>query len=542
MKSPADILERLSTLKAERAGFETIWNEVDEYIGGPSSFGAVERAQGQKRGEKQFDSKPAIAADRLSAILASLMMPQNEEWHKLEVDDDSREDDTDQDAKAYLETVNRRLFRMRYNHRAGFAESMMQALKSTVRYGIGVVSIVDDGGVRYRHYPIQEVYIDTDFTGAIDSVYRTYQLNARQAVQAFGIEKLPKKIQDAAADVRKASEKFRFVQWTGPNTDRDPNRLDARGMAFSSMDVAEDDKTEVARGGYRSFPFAIARMTPDCGEIYGRSPAMQVLPSLKLLNQMKKTTLQTAQGMVRPTLLTADDASLNPFNLQPGAVVRGGVKDGKAQIMPLEINGNIPISLEMQDRERAGIADAFYISLFEILAEDRRQMTAQEVLQRAQEKGDLLGPLQSGMEGSFLGPLIDRDMDIAFRAGIMPEPPEAIRRIGGRYKIRYSSPITRAQRADKGVAVLRTAEAATALAQFDPSIVHRIDANAALETVVDSFGAPANMLRAKGEAQAMADQDAQNQQMSALLQAAPVAAQSAKTLMEAQQMSAMPGM
>ena len=129
MKSPADILERLSTLKAERAGFETIWNEVDEYIGGPSSFGAVERAQGQKRGEKQFDSKPAIAADRLSAILASLMMPQNEEWHKLEVDDDSREDDTDQDAKAYLETVNRRLFRMRYNHRAGFAESMMQALK-----------------------------------------------------------------------------------------------------------------------------------------------------------------------------------------------------------------------------------------------------------------------------------------------------------------------------------------------------------------------------------------------------------------------------
>lgn len=50
------------------------------------------------------------------------------------------------------------------------------------------------------------------------------------------------------------------------------------------------------------------------------------------------------------------------------------------------------------------------------------------------------------------------------------------------------------------------------------------------------------MLRAKGEAQAMADQDAQNQQMASLLQAAPVAAQSAKTLMEAQQMAAMPGM
>lgn len=541
MPTADDILSRLSTLKAERAGFETIWNEVDEYIGGPSSFNS-ERMQGEKRGEKMFDSKPAIAADRLSAILASLMMPQNEEWHKLELDEDNDGSEDDRDAKAYLETVNKRVFRMRYNHRAGFSESMMQALKSVVRYGIGVVAIVDEGGVRYRNYPIQEIYIDTDFAGGIDSIYRCYQLNARQAVQAFGEEKLPKKIQDAAKDSKRAGEKFRFVQWTGPNRERNPIRLDSKGMNFASVDVCEEGKVTVAEGGYRSFPFAIARMTPDSGEIYGRSPAMQVLPSLKLLNQMKKTTIQAAHGMVRPVLLTADDASLNTYNLQPGAVVRGGVKDGKAQVATLETGGNIPISLEMQDRERAGISDAFYISLFEILAEDRRQMTAQEVLQRAQEKGDLLGPLQSGMEGSFLGPLIDRDLDIAFRAGIMPDPPESIRRIGGRYRIRYSSPITRAQRADKGVAVLRTVEAVGALAQFDQSIVHRIDASAALETVVDSFGAPSNILRAKADAQQMADQDAQNQQMSALLQAAPVAAQSAKTLMEAQQMAALPGM
>ena len=167
-------------------------------------------------------------------------------------------------------------------------------------------------------------------------------------------------------------------------------------------------------------------------------------------------------------------------------------------------------------------------------------MTAQEVLHRAQEKGDLLGPIAGELQVSVFGPMIERELDILESARQLPKPPESVRLAGGYYKIQYTSPITRAQKAGEGIAVMRMVESTAAIAQFDPTAPKRVKWDVALQVLADAQGFPSKALRSDEEMKAIEEQDAQAQQVQQLLQAAPVAAQSAKYLAEAQSMSASP--
>jgi hypothetical protein len=93
--------------------------------------------------------------------------------------------------------------------------------------------------------------------------------------------------------------------------------------------------------GYTTFPYAISRYYQCANEAYGRSIAMDVLPSLKTLNEQKKTMLKQGHRVVDPVLLAHDDGVLDGFSLQPGALNPGGVSsEGRLLVQPLP-TGNI---------------------------------------------------------------------------------------------------------------------------------------------------------------------------------------------------------
>jgi hypothetical protein len=71
---------------------------------------------------------------------------------------------------------------------------------------------------------------------------------------------------------------------------------------------------------------------------------------------------------------------------------------------------------------RAIINDSFLVTLFQILI-DSPQMTATEVLQRAQEKGALLSPTMGRQQSEFLGPTIERELDVLAQQGMIPPMP-----------------------------------------------------------------------------------------------------------------------
>jgi hypothetical protein len=288
----------------------------------------------------------------------------------------------------------------------------------------------------------------------------------------------------------------------------------------------------MSENGYQTFPYAVSRYVTAPKEIYGRSPAMTVLPDIKMINEMSKTVIRAAHKIVDPPLLLQEDGVLQAFNTRPGALNYGGVDDqGRQVVQPLQTGARVDIGMEMMEQRRKVINDAFLITLFQILVESP-SMTATEAMLRAQEKGALLAPTMGRQQSEMLGPMIEREIDILARAGILPPMPEAMIERGGEIEIEYVSPLNRAQRAEEGVAILRTLESVIPLAQFDPSVLMIFKPEEIARELSEINGVPAKILRSRDEIEAMKAQQAEQQQTQQLLEAAPVVANSAKTMAE----------
>jgi hypothetical protein len=142
-------------------------------------------------------------------------------------------------------------------------------------------------------------------------------MTAYQAAQKWGMDRLPASLHSALE--QNSQWRYSFLHCVKPRQDYDPDRLDARGMPFSSHYVSVEGQCLMqAEGGFRSFPYAISRYDQTPNEVYGRGPAQMVLPALKTLNAQKHVFLKQGHRAADPVLLTGDDGVVDAFS-RPGA-------------------------------------------------------------------------------------------------------------------------------------------------------------------------------------------------------------------------------
>ncbi|HID4336875.1 TPA: portal protein, partial [Klebsiella pneumoniae] len=325
-----------------------------------------------------------------------------------------------------------------------------------------------------------------------------------------------------------------------PNDKRDMSRQDKEGMPFRSVHICMEGSKIVQEGGYWSQPYAISRYYTAPGEVYGRSPAMVVLPDIKLLNEINRAIIEGAQMAVRPPMLLPEDGILQPFKMMPGALNFGGMnRDGKPLALPLNTATDFSVAMTLAEQKRQTINDGFFITLFQILV-DNPQMTATEAMLRAQEKGQLLAPTAGRIQAEFLGTLILREIDIAYQNGLLPEPPEQLKEIGGEYDIEYTSPLVRLQMSEEASGIMNVVNAAGTIGQFDQNIARTLNGDAALRFIAKASGAPLQVVKTEAEMAAQDAADQQQLQLQQLLAAAPVAATAAKDFAQANQIAQTP--
>jgi hypothetical protein len=528
-----DIIRQHEQMVSERGIWEQHWREIAERVLPRNNwFQATDKVEGEKRTEKVFDATAGLALDRFAAAMESMLTPRTQKWHKLKARNPELKDNDE--VQEYLDEVTNILFQVRYSPKANFASQAHENYISLGAFGSGAI-LVDDivgYGIRYKSIHLSEIYFCENHAGVIDKVHRKFEMTARQAVQKFGIDKVPEKIKTALE--KTPEQKFEFIHCVKPNEDIKSGRMNYEGMPFASYYLSIDGNQIVSRGGYKTFPYAISRYVTGPKEVYGRSPAMTVLPDIKMINEMSKTVIRAAHKIVDPPLLLQEDGVLQAFNTRPGALNYGGVDDqGRQTVVPLATGARVDIGMEMMEQRRKVINDAFLITLFQILV-DAPNMTATEAMLRAQEKGALLAPTMGRQQSEMLGPMIERELDILARAGVLPPMPEALAEYEGEIEIEYVSPLNRAQRAEEGVAIMRTLEAVAPLAQIDPGVMDIFKPDEIARELAEINGVPAKILRSKEEVAMIKEEQAQAAEAQQLLAAAPVAANTAKTLAETQ--------
>lgn len=538
MKSVEERARRFEQAKSLRGNWEGIWQEIaDRVLPQAADFG-TSRANGDRRTELMYDAAPALALQKFAAAIESFLTPRNQRWHKLGVTDKSLQ--KNQRVREYLDAVTETLFRVRYSPRAAFAAQTNEVYLSLGAFGTGGLFIDDDmksQAIRYKSLNLAQTHILENQHGRVDTVFRRYRRSLRQVEQRWP-GKLPQKL--ATRLQTHPEDTVEVLHTTCPRAD-----YDSRGVGFpswpwmSTYDLPTE-KAQLEESGYRSWPFAISRYMTSADEVYGRSPAWLALSNIKVLNEMKKTHLKAGHRIVDPPLLATEDGILSAFSMQPNHINYGGLSsEGRDLIKPLLTGGKVEMGLDMMDKERETINDAFLVTLFQILVETPN-MTATEVMERAQEKAALLAPVIGRQQSEYLGSIIDREISIlALRGQLPPMPPELLE-AEGEYQIEYTSPMTRAMRASDGVAIVRTIESLTPLAAIDPTVLDIFDPAKVAQELSDINGVPASVMRSEQDLRAMKDERAQAEQAAALLQAAPSVSAAASNLLKLQANSGVP--
>lgn len=513
-----------------RGTWESHWDEIARrilpaYSGIFNSRGL--RITGEKNTDDMADATAAIALTRFSATMESMLTPRASIWHTLKPSDDNLM--KDRDSRLWFEQLNKLLFKVRYSPYANFASQQHEVYTSLGAFGTGAL-LIDESfgrkGLRYKSIPLNEIFFSENHQGVIDKAYRIFTMNGRQLMQRWK--------DSLSEETRKAVEANQQIELevyhaVVPNDDIHYGRKDYKGMPYRSVYVLGKDKTVLEEGGYANFPFAISRYVTAPGEVYGRSPAMLALPAIKTLNEQKKTVLKQGHRIVDPVLLAFDDGVLDDFSMKPGALNMGGVNaDGRLLVQTLP-TGNIAVNREMMEEERKIINDAFLVSLFQILIETP-EMTATEVMERTREKGALLSPTMGRQMSEALGPMIEREINLLAKQGMLSEMPPALREAQGEYRIEYDSPLSRAQRSEEAAGALRTVQWAAEIAANtqNPATLDWFNFDEMIPELADINAMPQRWLNDIKAVQAAREGRAQAQQTQQMIEAGPTIAALAK--------------
>lgn len=536
VKKYDEIKRRLAIMQTRRAGYERVWQRVAELVDPKNANFTVEYGPGQyNKGTAKTDNTVAQAVPKWASAIDGLTTPKTQKWHGLATNDEY----LNERYGDWLERQRDRLFAIRYAAGSNFASAHFENLKNIATYGSGPFSVTEKygRGISYRAWPVREFYTEQNAEGEVDVFFRKFKLDKRQALQQFG-ENTPRQI--VISD--DLSKEWDFLHAVYPNDDYQPHRLDRLHRRFNSVYCCLTTNEIVEESGYEVCPFFYPRydVFASLQEPYGYSPVMQLMPEVRVLAAMMRTNLRTAQRASDPTYLLANDDIINANRVGvPNAIIPGGLdENGRPLVQAMQGPNALPFSLEMLQDIRNTIREGFELNLFTVLV-NKPDMTATEVLQRAQETATLLSPTTSRIEKELLSGVIAKELEICTRAGqLEPMPPEmaeAFMAGQAALQVQYESPIRRAQDAGAGTAMLRTIEVAGALQQFDPSIKNMLNAPRILKEIAKVYGAPVKIFNTDEEKQAADMNDAQLAQAQQMLQAAPIIGKTAKDLAQAQQ-------
>lgn len=524
-----DIMNEFGQFQTWRNQFALQWEESAQLIL-PTSRNTFYYGNfnwpGQKKTDAQIDASGALALHRFCAIADSLVTPRNMFWHGLASDIDYVM--ADRKCRLWFENTRRALFKQRYAAHANFAAQNYNNWQSLGAFG-NATMFVDayDGrwhggqrGLRYRAVPLGETFYGENHQGKVDRMIRWFKLTAYQAVQKWGIDRLPANLK-ASLD-QNSQWPYNFLHVVRPRDDFDPQRLDAKALPFASYYVSIEGRCLMQpEGGFRVFPFAVSRYDQTPNECYGRGPAQIVLPALKTLNAEKRIFLKQGHRAADPVLLVADDG-ITDFSLRPGALNKGGVTpDGKRLVQVLE-SGDIQISEKMMGEERGLIQDTFLVSLFETLRQNPN-MTATQVIELVNEKGMLVAPTLGRQHTEYVGGLVERELDLLSAMGMLDPMPPRLREARGQYKVTDTSPLSKAARVGEAAGLFRYVDSVreTIAITGDPSPLDWINWDVAAPQIMDRFDVPETFMMDADGVQQKRKARAQAQQQKAQIDALP---------------------
>lgn len=513
MKETVDnALQYFSQLQTNRQKWETIWEEVLDYVS-PQKVSFSDTPDTKiETNTNIYDSTAIYDLQILSAGLQSYLVTPTQPWFSLRFANEKMESDFQ--AMKWLEDVGKHVFSVIQN--SNLYNTMSEFFYQGAMLGTSCLFLEEDlnkKSINFTPIHLREIYVDENQYGQVDNVFRSFWLTARNAVRIFG-KKLDESIITEAE--KNPYKYYNFLHYVTPHEN---------GKGYVSAYIDPKRKTLLREGKYISNPYIVWRWskTSDC---YGNSPTIDALSDIKKINIMEQTLLKAAQLAVEPPLNVPNELK-GLVKLQPRAQHYYTTPD--RQVFPLNLASNYPIGEDKHAKIEQRIHETFRTDIFLLLSRAEKTMTAQEVIERQGEKAAVLGGILGRVNTEVLQPIIDRTFDIEMSAGRIEPIPTTLKRKNERIDIVYNSPIAQAQKKYfESNGLVQSLQAIQMVAQIKPETMENFNFDLIARKITQAYGIPSEVLLTENEVQKVRTQREQaqaqamgqaQQQQNALMQA-----------------------
>ena len=510
-----DIKSRFQELDNNRARFIDRWLEAQQYTG----FSVYDwyNLDSIPTSPKRFTSAPCNFLSILTSGLVGYSISPNITWYKLALENNNQM--KLYGVKDWLEEVEETM-NAEFN-RSNLYQQSVRFIEDAACIGHGVMLCEEDvkeNKLRFSTMRSNEIYLDANENGDVDTVYRRYLMTLRNAVEFFGLDNLDESLQEAYKDAGKWNNKIEILHVVQPRRDRDENNPDSKNMAWESIFIDNERNKIITESGYKENPYAVFEWKQIPGFAYSESPVMGAMSDIKALNLMEETRLKIAQTSAEPPMRVTQ--GVKNISLVP----KGFTYVRKDEVIePIKTGDNYPVTLDVVEKKKEEVKDWFNVDFFLMLQQKEGQMTATEVMELQGEKAAVLSNLIVNLN-SALQKIIERSFNILMRAGRLPPPPETLRNESANMKIDFMGPLAQSQKKYHTMGGISAAlSLASPILQLFPNSGDFIDADELMKRAMEGQGMPQAVIRedddvkkireTRAQQQEAAQQQAQQQEM-----------------------------
>ena len=530
------IIKRQAQLEDLRLPWERLWQDIADYVV-PVRANIKSESKGTNRATKIYDGSPLAALELFADGLHGYLVSPSIQWFRLKMADPRL--NAIPEVKEWLQETEKTLYSafQRSNFYTTMGEFFIDA------GSIGTSTIYSEeywpenttvSKILFHTRHCAEICIAENEQGIVDTVYRKYKIQARQAAKKFGKENLSLSLQNALE--KNPFTEFEFIHALFPREERQLGKLNAKNKPFASYWLQLEGKKMVLESGYDSNPFSVWRYRKASNEVYGRSPASTALSDIIGLNLISKTLLKAAELSVEPSYNVPSEL-MGKVRIRPRGM--NYYDDEKRVISPVLSGINFPVGIDREDKKREIIQDHFKVDFFLMLSRAERQMTATEIIERQGEKAAVLGTAIGRLNYECLDPTIDRTFDIEYNAGRIDDPPDILlEQPGARIDVDYMGPLAQAQkRLFQTQGIIRSLEGLKPILDVNPDSADIVDWDDTARQVLESYGMPQKTIRSMDEVLGIREARAQFQKQQLTMENMERIIQQSKTVAEVDDLS-----
>lgn len=522
------VIAEYERLKSERAPYETAWRDIRKLVRPNTSDFQSQGSPGDVRTVEMFDGTAMQSNIDLANAVHSFLANPSERNFGIKATAQTRGLNDDPEAVDWMDQVSDIIASEYQDDRTMYMASLQECFLD-LAFGNTILNQewnAEEMHLSFRACPLALTFFDENKDGFIDRIYRCVEMSRRQIDQKF-----PKAEWEGKKD-EKLDKVYHVIHGVYPREDseRQYGREDGRNMPFASCWVLQERKVLLNEGGYTSFPYHVGRWSKSDDEVYGRGPAINCLPDIRMLNRMEFNLIKAVQKAVDPPLVMPSDGFLVKFKASPGSVNYRDPSVGEFEVQALEHKGNFPVGMEFSDQKREFIRRCFYADWVKLMPKKERQ-TAYEVSELVEQGLRMMAPMLGRLQTEQVVPAIQRSYHLLGRAGMFPPPPPSL--VGANIEVDYVSAAARAQAATRIVSYNRLIQNLSILQPAAPEIMDALDAEFIAQDMALLMGVPRKAIRSPEEMAAIKEAKAQEAQLMAAAEAAPKVAKAAKDFSEA---------